>query len=460
MTQTIGQQLKQIRENLDITLDEISQRTRIRMAYLEAIESNDIESLPSKTHMRGFLRLYASELGVKLEDLKITGERSSKEPEDDGVTRIRQEVNSPSEETLESDMPNDAFEEKTKPPTEVDLSPAEGMKTSHEELPAQGTSKQKQSDEIFKAIGEKLRSRREKLSLSIDDIHKNIHVPKKHLTLLETGQFGGLHSPVQAKGMLQNYASFLNLDVDSLLLDFSDGLQLQRREKQISHGKNRRSAKEVSPTTLQIRNIFSLDLLVILALFIVFATFLIWGINRILAADSPVRSEADIPGVSDVLLAPVTPTIDLLLTTNDLDSEEVIEDLIQEDEPPFVDPITSTDPINIIIIPRQRVWVQIISDLNLVFEGRLLPGNVYDYSGQETVDILVANAGAVQIFFNDQDLGTPGLHGQLASLTFTTTGLVQPTPTITPTMTATPETTPTPSATPTPTPLEENDQTD
>ncbi|MDY6867948.1 MAG: helix-turn-helix domain-containing protein, partial [Chloroflexota bacterium] len=67
MTQTIGQRLKSIRESRGIPLEEISQKTNIREKYLRAIESNDVDALPSPMQMRGFLRLYASVLQVEIE---------------------------------------------------------------------------------------------------------------------------------------------------------------------------------------------------------------------------------------------------------------------------------------------------------------------------------------------------------------------------------------------------------
>ena len=49
-----------------------------------------------------------------------------------------------------------------------------------------------------------------------------------YLQALEAGEFDHLPSSVQARGMLNNYAHFLDLDVDALLLTFAEGLQTQR----------------------------------------------------------------------------------------------------------------------------------------------------------------------------------------------------------------------------------------
>ena len=55
-------QLKTNRENQKITLDEISKRTKINVAFLESIENGHFEILP-KTYVRLFLKSYAIEIG-------------------------------------------------------------------------------------------------------------------------------------------------------------------------------------------------------------------------------------------------------------------------------------------------------------------------------------------------------------------------------------------------------------
>ena len=76
MTTSLGAQLKKIRESRGISLEEISQKTHIRLAYLESIESDDLQRLPLGPQRRGFLRLYASELGVEINGAEIIGFQS------------------------------------------------------------------------------------------------------------------------------------------------------------------------------------------------------------------------------------------------------------------------------------------------------------------------------------------------------------------------------------------------
>ncbi|HRS97820.1 MAG TPA: DUF4115 domain-containing protein [Smithella sp.] len=56
--------LKSKRESLGLSLDDVFQKTRIRSAYLEAIENGDFDVLPDPVYTRNFIKTYARFLGV------------------------------------------------------------------------------------------------------------------------------------------------------------------------------------------------------------------------------------------------------------------------------------------------------------------------------------------------------------------------------------------------------------
>lgn len=60
----IGAQLRQAREARGLTIDAISRSTRVQPRILAAIEQNDSVSLPPRPYGRGFVRSYASEVGL------------------------------------------------------------------------------------------------------------------------------------------------------------------------------------------------------------------------------------------------------------------------------------------------------------------------------------------------------------------------------------------------------------
>lgn len=67
--ETLGDYLKNNREAQNITLEEVSQATRIRRTILEAIENNNYDRIPPKVFTQGFIKSYASYLGLDENDV-------------------------------------------------------------------------------------------------------------------------------------------------------------------------------------------------------------------------------------------------------------------------------------------------------------------------------------------------------------------------------------------------------
>lgn len=64
----LGQWLRSAREAKDLSLTQVETATRIRQKYLAALESGDWEELPGEVAGRGFLRNYATFLGLDPND--------------------------------------------------------------------------------------------------------------------------------------------------------------------------------------------------------------------------------------------------------------------------------------------------------------------------------------------------------------------------------------------------------
>jgi transcriptional regulator with XRE-family HTH domain len=69
MNESIGAALRKARERRRLTLTQVSETTKVRLHYLQALESDDISVMPSGAQARGFLRLYAGFLGLDLNEL-------------------------------------------------------------------------------------------------------------------------------------------------------------------------------------------------------------------------------------------------------------------------------------------------------------------------------------------------------------------------------------------------------
>jgi cytoskeletal protein RodZ len=83
---TIGSELQQAREQRGLTLVQISERTKIRVPVLRAIERDDFKQLPGGVIARGFVRLFAREVGLDADEIgaRFTAEVLPSGPEHAG----------------------------------------------------------------------------------------------------------------------------------------------------------------------------------------------------------------------------------------------------------------------------------------------------------------------------------------------------------------------------------------
>ncbi len=494
MAKTIGEQLRAAREARRLTLEQIAQATHIRVRYLKAMEADDFSLMPSAAQGRGFLRLYAGFLGLDVETLLESLRRSEAEgqPPEAEVTGPQAPTGPlPREKPQEDKGDEDAREpfwrqwlRRTKEefgeregegqPESESPAPAEGdaetsiagkkqgeEENASEEERAAGEASEETapsekdrapeipSGEIFAAIGEQLRQRREMLSLSLQEVEQHTRIARRYLLALEHGDFNALPSPVQTRGMLSNYAAFLDLDADALLLRFAEGLQAWRLERHPPSPTKSHKGLRKGPSVW--RGFIAADLVFGLGMAALLIGFAIWGINRTMALRAAPTPAATARSISDVLLAsPVGAT-------------EAVEEVTAPPPTPSRPPEEAATPITPTPLPEnirvqvylsvvERTWLRVVVDGEVAFEGRVLPGSAYPFEAEEQVEVLTGNAAALRILYNQRDLGLMGDFGQVMHLVYTANGILTPTPAPTATATPTPPVTPTPSPTLTPTP--------
>lgn len=72
----------------------------------------------------------------------------------------------------------------------------------------------------YSEIGELLRNAREEMRLELFEVEQMLHIRMRYIQALEQGNLEKLPGLAYAKGYLQSYAAFLNLDKDEILRRF------------------------------------------------------------------------------------------------------------------------------------------------------------------------------------------------------------------------------------------------
>jgi len=404
MVESIGQQLQQARKARSLSLEQVARATHLRVHYLQALESDDLPAIPSLAQARGFLRIYASYLELDaasmLEALEGNNHPISAQPVDVPPT--------PSPASIEHSMAAAA---------------------------------------LFSGIGQKLREQREVLGLSLDDVEKYTHLRGFYLEALEAGEFDRLPSPVQGRGMLSNYAEFLGMNPEPLLLRFAEGLQARLAERKAAQPTRPHPTPGLKRPPNRMRRFFSTELILGGMLVLLLAGFALWAAIRIYTLQGEQQPAPTPPPIAAVLLAtpsetpsPTAVPPSATIGPPVIPSLQPTEGTAQPDLPP---PATNAS-VQVTITVRQRAWMRVLVDGEVEFEGRVSPGSAYQFTGDDKVEILTGNGAALQVFYNSNDLGPIGLFGEVIHQVYTLDGLQTPTPTITLTPTATERPTRTP----------------
>ncbi len=569
MTQTIGQRLKAEREEQRLTLEKVFEATRIRIQYLEALETDDLSVMPSPVQARGYLRNYAEFLGLDFEQmLRDLREMNAQQASTEVIGPADQSSSPQQEENMEADnqpiqplsespgvirdeapaeeltipiKPKPARRKKTeaqpKPVsaepatkrrgrTKVDPEPVVESQADAEEIdptvesvtrveatlqpdevtkdivdeqpeappaevgdslwqtwlnrvgstlsarsrrrtliPKEESARENEpvmaapeiihdiepqsqlpanSKQILKEIGRTLQERRELLSLHFDEVERNTHVKAHYLDALERGALEELPSTVQTRGMLSNYATFLDLDVDTLLLRFADALQARHRERN-PQKPARKPGQPIVSNMPPIRSFIAGDMIFGVGMVILLVGFAIWGVSRVMAVQSQEEVDPTSPSISDVLLSYPNPS-----------SSTATPTFIPVESFPGEATVTVEIPtqnvnaeVQLNLVAVERTYMRVIVDGEVAFDGRVVPGNAYPFVAEGQVEVLVGSGAAIRIVYNGRDLGLMGTFGQVVNNIYLGTEIITPTAqaTLTATITATPTRTAPPTST-------------
>ena len=500
MPESIGQRLKKEREARYLTLEKVSQVTRIRGIYIKALEADDYSALPSAAQGRGFLRNYAEYLELNIDEMIAEIQREGPPAEVSGPlpqvnlleTEIPPLVTGPDEKPVRHFLNRwfgrRAKAESSQPAVEVPAGVQDqpvgtdqpeiteearpGLLSKFESLFRSGigrinpkpeltpivepvaprTIPSLPADLIFTEIGRDLRTRRELISLTIEEVERHTKLRAAYVRALESGVYDDLPSSVQTRGMLVNYAAFLDMDTDAILLRFADGLQARRHEKYSETPREKIQTEVITSMPLW-RSFIAGDLVFGVVMVVTLFALAVWGVGR------AVSSQNIQPTVAPAALnliggTPTTTSLpDVTYVSIDENPAAGTGTSPASDAAPAA---TSNANVAVSIFAVERVFVRISVDGKIVFEGRLSPRESKLFEADDQIVILTGNAAAIRITYNGRDLGFMGNSGEVLTRVYLITGMATPTATLAPTPTNTVPVTPTPSprpsATPTPKP--------
>lgn len=225
-------------------------------------------------------------------------------------------------------------------------------------------------------IGEHLRLLREESGVDLHSLAASTRIGVRQLTALENGDFDELPGIVFIRGYIRNICSELNRNPQKLINMLDEGFFEEEPE-------------EPPPADGGPRRVF-LPAAVASA---VFVTLLIGG-YLLLGRNGGVRS-TDRSEQGNVKAA-----ADLLPMDTDeqaLNRSEALQDL------------------DLAIHAVEKTWLRIHTDGSAPWETTMRPGDVVHLRANESIVLLIGNAGGIFFELNGKRFGPPGSHGQVIS---------------------------------------------
>ncbi|MEX2457830.1 MAG: helix-turn-helix domain-containing protein [Actinomycetota bacterium] len=217
-------------------------------------------------------------------------------------------------------------------------------------------------------IGRVLKRARELRGKSLEEASRETRIRAEYLQALEREAFDRLLGDVYVRGFLRSYASYLGLDADRIMAQYS-------------RTNGRRPAVPTparTPTPASASDGLGLPLIHRRAH---------WGRWATLAVVALVAV-----GVVAIASRP--------------------DDAPPVDLPAAVSVEPSTPPVVVNLVTVTAVDARVVVDGELEFEGRLARGEARSFQGAERVELFLASGESVQLTVNGFRVGRPGVAGQ------------------------------------------------
>ena len=394
MSELSGSELKRLREALHVPLEQVASETRIRLSILQDLEDEEYSELSSGAQTKGFLRIYENYLESIRKEAGLTEPEEADETQQSG--EAPDQPASPEQETpgIEEEKPEptkDAPEQALQTPSpKPDPEPVAAVEPSPTPVP------ESEHQKILAQVGRELASRRRYLNLQWDLIIEQTRLKRDTLRALESGDLEAFSTPLEFRKDLQTYTRFLNLDVETVMIQFAEALQKRRSENLPKKRQKRERSSPASRFFLNLRRFFTLDLLFGTILILGILAFLIWGISnmRQRSPESPQTTET-LPALIDFILTTPTEPSDMPETPE----PEVEQAPGIPTATAFFVQFQPEKGIRLSLHARQNVWIRVFTDKELHYVGRIAAGEVRTISADETIQLETSNISGLEMAF-------------------------------------------------------------
>ncbi len=207
-----------------------------------------------------------------------------------------------------------------------------------------------------------LKSHREQKRFSLHSIHQETRIPVIYLEAMEAGNWKAFPAEVYLLGFLQKYAKYLGLDPKEMV-------QIYRREQEAQNMATQEEVKKVEQVAHREQsNTFVKGL--VFAVLVLFVG--VWWLYTVIEPSSAKKRKS----------AP----------------ERAASAVVSEAAP------DESSKLSLAVRARESVWVRIVSDQALQFEGFLPAGTTRQYVAAQDLMLRIGNVYALELTLNERKI--------------------------------------------------------
>ncbi len=280
------------------------------------------------------------------------------------------------------------------------------------------------------SFGERLRREREMRGITIEEIAEATKIGSRNLRALEEEKFDLLPGGIFNKGFVRAYSKYLGLDEEQAVADYI-AAETAFHEAD-SDGPDQ-------PVVVAPRRSFAAPIVVVLVVVVALGGFFGWRYyqNRLAQREAERVAEAAEKAAQNAPApapAPPSPTIAAAPTDGSSDPSQApgttssTTSLPTSSTTPAANPDTTAatplvDGFVVLLKAKQDSWVSAKADGKSVFSALLKAQNEKTLRARDRMEVMLGNAGGIQVSYNGKDLNLANTSGQVKTLVFTAQGL-------------------------------------
>lgn len=296
----------------------------------------------------------------------------------------------------------------------------------------------------METLGAYLKGKREAFNISLQEVAQVTRIRRSILEAIENNRYDLLPPKVFAQGFVKSYASYLGLDESEVVKRYAELVEVPEADEKAAEARMPSAGSR-----------FPSGILLIALIVLVLVAALLWRMNapdkdaadivpppqqvdltttsivsmatvpgEPVAAESG-REPASAPPVIGATGSPATAIVERQPSEAGAQQASTPEqpltatvvsspDAAVPQKPPAV---SAGAPLVLKIVASQNTWMRIQSDTQRPVEFTLKGGQTRSVNAMEKFIIRIGNAGGVDLFLNDQELGKPGKPGEVLQLT-------------------------------------------